>query len=167
MVTAVLVHLAYLVSYYLRWQLYSVVPKFPVFWPSEMTSATFRESSPTVQSESSPESSPPNTDGPHKDVLTFCRSPTAHRSTLRRPSNLLPVCLAVLSGKLLGSSTNKERPPLGLGSGLACTERGPSVYLIHLLTSLKGVDKGGGAKAPPLFEISLSNNKPPVLIIFI
>ena len=58
MVTAVLVHLAYLVSYYmyLRWQLYSAVPQFPVFWPSEMTSATFCESS--------PESSPPNTDGP-------------------------------------------------------------------------------------------------------
>ena len=50
MVTAVLVHLAYLVSYYLRWQLYSAVPQFPVFWPSEMTSATFCESSPTVQS---------------------------------------------------------------------------------------------------------------------
>ena len=52
MVTAVLVHLAYLVSYYLRWQLYSAVPQFPVFWPSEMTSATFCESSPTVQSHS-------------------------------------------------------------------------------------------------------------------
>ena len=50
MVTAVLVHLTYLVSYYLRWQLYSAVPQFPVFWPSEMTSATFCESSPTVQS---------------------------------------------------------------------------------------------------------------------
>ena len=50
MVTAVLVHLAYLVSYYLRWQLYSAIPQFPVFWPSEMTSATFCESSPTVQS---------------------------------------------------------------------------------------------------------------------
>ena len=50
MVTAVLVHLAYLVSYYLRWQLYSAVPQFPVFWPSEMTSTTFCESSPTVQS---------------------------------------------------------------------------------------------------------------------
>ena len=54
MVTAVLVHLAYLVSYYLRWQLYSAVPQFPVFWPSEMTSATFCESSPTVQSVPSP-----------------------------------------------------------------------------------------------------------------
>ena len=50
MVTAVLVHLAYLVSYYLRWQLYSAVSQFPVFWPSEMTSTTFCESSPTVQS---------------------------------------------------------------------------------------------------------------------
>ena len=50
MVTAVLVHLAYLVRNYLRWQLYSAVPQFPVFWPSEMTSATFCESSPTVQS---------------------------------------------------------------------------------------------------------------------
>ena len=47
MVTAVLVHLAYLVSYYLRWQLYSAVSQFPV---SETTSATFCESSPTVQS---------------------------------------------------------------------------------------------------------------------
>ena len=45
-----LVHLAYLVSYYLRWQQYSAVPQFPVFWPSEMTSATFCESGPTVQS---------------------------------------------------------------------------------------------------------------------
>ena len=44
------IHLTYLVSYYLRWQLYSAVPQFPVFWPSEMTSATFCESSPTVQS---------------------------------------------------------------------------------------------------------------------
>ena len=44
MVTAVLVHLAYLISYYLRWQLYSAVPQFPVLWPSEMTSATFCES---------------------------------------------------------------------------------------------------------------------------
>ena len=54
MVTAVLVHLAYLVSYYLRWQLYSAIPQFPVFWPSEMTSATFCESSPTVHAVLSP-----------------------------------------------------------------------------------------------------------------
>ena len=55
MVTAVLVHLAYLVSYYLRWQLYSAVPQFPVSGLQKcilslMTSATFCESSPTVQS---------------------------------------------------------------------------------------------------------------------
>ena len=62
MVTAVLVHLAYLVSYYLLWQLDSAVPKFPVFWPSEMTSAIFCEPSPTVQSRA--QSSPPNTARP-------------------------------------------------------------------------------------------------------
>ena len=41
MVTAVLLNLAYSVSYYLWWQLYSGVPPFPVFWLSEMTSTTF------------------------------------------------------------------------------------------------------------------------------
>ena len=35
---------------YVWWQLYSAVLQFHVFWLSEMTSATFCESSPTVQS---------------------------------------------------------------------------------------------------------------------
>ena len=86
MVTAVLVHLVYLVSYYLRWQLYSAVPQFPVFWPSEMTSATFCESSPTVQSRvQSTEYRRPNYLADVQIVSTNCPSQSHLSMTHFRP----------------------------------------------------------------------------------
>ena len=73
-----------------------------------------------------------------QDVLTFCRSPTAHRRVLKHPCSSMESASRPFGSHFRHfTGSNAKNGPLGLGLALACTYRGgPSLYLIPLLTSL-------------------------------